>query len=367
VVLYRESWHGGHKRIQQAGGANSDDEGQYRLFGLPAGTYVVSTLSTPFHPASPVPTREIYPPTYYPSTEDATGASSLKLAPGSEARNIDIRVRKTVSVNVNGTVVAQSLTPDLRLSLLRRDGFTVNMNNIMFPQPGQFAARNVTPGSYVLSGRSNTEYGRMDIEVGTLDVEGIELRLAPTVAVDAKVKIDGDEPPAGTIFSVTLTNTETGQSALVDQDRHATWKGLTPGKWTVDFTPKLPGLFLKSPIEVEIGPEGHAPVEVVISSQGAAVQGTVRTSAENTTPVEAATVLLISDAGKVLQHAVTNMDGAYMLSRIPPGKYRLLALEDIETDSWENPDVARTFAGKGTAVEFGPAEKSSHDLTLSQP
>ncbi len=207
-------------------------------------------------------------------------------------------------MNVNGTFVAQSLTPDLRLSLLRRDGFTANPNNVMFPQRGQFAARPVTPGSYILTARSATEYGRMNLEVGTLDVEGIELRLSPTLAVDGKVKFDGDEPPVGTIFSLTLTNTEPGDppsQALVDQEHHATWKGLTPGKWTLDFAPKLPGLFLKSPTDVEIGPEGHTPIEVAISTQGATVQGTVRTSAESTTPVEAATVLLISDTGKIIQ------------------------------------------------------------------
>ena len=118
-----------------------------------------------------------------------------------------------------------------------------------------------------------------------------------------------------------------------------------------------------------------APVEIVISSQGAVVQGKVNTSAENASPVEAATVLLISDTEKpeaekqprVVQHAFTNMDGAYTFSRIPPGKYRLLALEDIETGSWENPDVVRTFAGKGTAIDLAASEKAPHNLTLSQP
>jgi protocatechuate 3,4-dioxygenase beta subunit len=370
VILYRESWRNGRKQIQQAGGANADDEGMYRLFGLSAGTYVVGTSPTAFRPASPVPTSEIYPSTFYPSTEDSSSAISLKLTAGSEARNIDIRVRKTNSVNLSGTLVAKSLTPDLRVTLLRRDGFPDSPNNMMFPQPGQFAARRITPGSYVLTARSPAEYARMNIDVGTLDVEGVELRLSPTPAVDGTLKIDGEEPPPGTIFSLTLISMEPGEpasQALVDKERHFTWKSLTPGKWTLDFAPKLPGLYLKSPAEVEIGPEVHAPIEVVISSQGAVVQGKVQTSADKATPVEAATVLLISDTGKVMQFAITDIDGIYTLSRIPPGKYRLLALEDIETNSWDNPNVVRTFAGKGTPIEAIAAEKSIHDLTLSQP
>jgi hypothetical protein len=373
VILYREEWRDGHKRISQAGGANADDEGEYRLFGLPSGNYIVSTSLTPVRPASPVPTNDIYPVTFYPGTEDAARALSLKLAPGSEARNIDIRVHKTVSVNVRGILVAQNLTPELRVTISRRDGLPSNANNIMFPQVGQFAARGITPGSYILSARSPTEYARMDVEVGTLDVEGIELRLSPLLEVAGTLKIDGDEPPAGTMFSMSFVSSDQGEpaaNALVDTDRHFTAKSLTPGKWTLDFTAKLPGLFLKSPHEIEIGPEGHGPIEVIISSRGASVQGAVQTSKDNPATVEAATVLLISDAEKqprVLQHAVTGVDGAYTITRIPPGKYRLLALEDIETNSWENPDVAHSFDGKGIAIELGASEKASHDLLLSQP
>jgi Carboxypeptidase regulatory-like domain len=373
VLLYREDWHDGSKRVVQTGGANADDEGTYRIFGLPAGTYIVSTAQTSVRPASPVPTREIYPPTFYPSTEDASGAIALKLVPGGEARDIDIHVRKTVSVNVRGTITAQNLTPDLRLTLQRADGLPANGNNIMFPQPGQFAARGVTPGSYILTARSSTEYGRMNVDVGTLDVEGVDLRLSPTLELAGTLRFEGGEPPAGTIFSLTLASGELGApmpQALVDKDKHVAWKSLTPGKWTLDFAPKLPGLYLKSPHEVEIGPEGHAPIEVVISSQGARVQGKVQVSAQNSALVEAATVLLIAEVDKqqrVVQYAVTGIDGSYNLTRIPPGKYRLLALEDIETNSWEDPSVARTFEGRGVAIELGPAEKATHDLLLNQP
>jgi hypothetical protein len=373
VLLYREDWYNGHKRVVPAGGANADDEGMYRLFGLAAGTYIVSTSQTSVRPASPVPTNEIYPPTFYPSTEDAGGAISLRLVPGGEARNIDIHARKTVAVHVNGAIVAQNLTPELHLTLQRRDGLPANGNNIMFPQRGQFSARGVTPGSYILAGRSPTEYGRMNIDVGSLDVEGADLRLSPTLEMAGTLKFDGAEPPAGTIFSLTWTSAETNEPpshALVDNEKHIAWKGLALGKWTLDFAPKLPGLYLRSPLEIEIGPEGHPPIEVVISSQGAGVQGRVQVSAENHDLVEASTVLLISEADKqprVLQYAITGIDGTFSLSRIPPGKYRLLAVEDIETNSWEDPAVARAFEGKGLAIELGPAEKSTHDLLLGQP
>jgi hypothetical protein len=373
VILYREIWYQGHRRVQQMQAANSDDEGEYRLFGLAAGNYYVATAQTPVRPASPVPVREVYPATFYPSTEDASSALLLKVAPGSEARNIDIRVRKTTSVDVRGTISIQELTPGLRVTLQRRDGLIAIPNSVMFPQPGRFLAHNLTPGSYVLSAHSNSENGRVELSVGTVDMDDVELRLAPTPPLAGTLKIDGDEPPPGATFALTFSSAEGSDPpvmALVDKDHHVTWKGLSPGKWRLDFAPKLPGFFLKSPYEIEIGPEGQEPVEVVISSRGATVQGIVRTSADGTDPVEAATVLLISETDKqtrVLEFAISSVDGSFKFTRIPPGKYRLYAPEDIETNIWESPEVARILEGKGTAIELGPSENATHDVILNQP
>jgi hypothetical protein len=86
--------------------------------------------------------------------------------------------------------------------------------------------------------------------------------------------------------------------------------------------------------------------------------------------VESATVLLISDGEKpvrVWKSAISDADGKFSINSIPPGKYRLLALDDVETSSWENPAVAQTFEGRGVAIELAPNAKAQHDLTLSQP
>jgi Carboxypeptidase regulatory-like domain len=374
VHLLREVWRDGHKRIEQAGGANADDEGEYRLFGLPAGNYIVATSLTPVRPASPVPTHEVYPTTFYPGTEDVSAAIVLKLAPGGEARDIDLHVRKTVSVQVKGSVVPPPTDPTTRLTLSRRDGVAgLQQVSAMYPQPGEFLTRGVTPGPYVLSARSPTEYARVAVDVGTLDVDGIQLQLVPLLELAGSLKFEGDPPQDPKTFALTLVADDTSEPPSVARsgdDNGLTWKGVTPGKWTLDFTPKLPGLYLKSPQEIEIGPEGHAPIEVVLSTRAARVTGKVQTSAEHPVPVEAATVLLVTDGTKpvrVLKYAITDVDGAYSIAGIPPGKYRLLALEDIETNTWENPVVAGAFEGKGVAIECGAGEKAERDLVLAQP
>jgi hypothetical protein len=361
VQLFREVWRNGMRRLDAAGGANADDEGEYRLYGLPPGNYVVASAQTPVRPASPVPTHEVYPTTFYPGTEDATAASVLRLAAGGEARNIDLHVRKTVSISVSGTIVtAAGLDPAMRLTLARRDGVPGQQAQMMYPQPGEFSARGVTPGSYILTARTDKEYARQQIDVGTVDVAGIEVRLAPLLTLAGTVTLDGAAPPE--IIWMSAERGEPPAIARPDAKGALMWKGLTPGKWTQDFNPKPAGFYLKSPAGIEIGPDGHEPVQVVLSSQGAQVSGKV--------PVEGSTVLLIPDGEKpvrVLKFAVANADGNYVIDSIPPGKYRLVALEDIESQSWENPVVAQRFEGGGMAVDLGTGAKVSIDLTLFRP
>jgi Carboxypeptidase regulatory-like domain len=373
VRLYRVEWRNGRKVFTQAGGANADDEGQYRLFGLAAGSYIVSTIERAVRPASPVPTREIYAATLYPGTDDPAGATVLKLAAGGEARNIDFQVRKTVSVNLSGTLVTEAPDPGTRLTLSRPDGFPMQPVQFLFPQHLQFTGRNVLPGSYVITARSQTEYARTPVEVGTLDVEGIQVRAAPLLEVSGSVKIEGDDAPDLRTLSFNLTGpeaTDPPAMAHADEKGALAWKGLTPGTWTLHFAPQPAGLYLKSPETIDVGPEGHGPVEVVLSTLGAHVEGKVQASADHPDAVEGATVLLVADGTKpvrILRQAVTDVAGKYSFSSVPPGNYRVLALEDIENNAWENPSVAETFGGKGLAMELKPGEQATHDLVLTQP
>ena len=64
---------------------------------------------------------------------------------------------------------------------------------------------------------------------------------------------------------------------------------------------------------------------------------------------------------------ITDADGTFAMDSIPPGKYRLIALDDIETSSWDNPAVAQTFEGRGIAIELAPGNKALRTLLLTQP
>src|SRR5207244_1328225 len=95
----------------------TDDLGEYRIFGLVPGRYYLSAtcrmqnmmamgaqdLHTWQAIVAGTPTGaadEDYAPTYYPGTNDPTGAVPIELAAGMQLRSIDVLLRKTRTVRI---------------------------------------------------------------------------------------------------------------------------------------------------------------------------------------------------------------------------------------------------------------------------
>ena len=100
-------------------------------------------------------------------------------------------------------------------------------------------------------------------------------------------------------------------------------------------------------------------VEVVISSAGARVDGTV--TDENDLPTAGATVALVPEEGRrkmfrLYKDSTTDQYGKFVLRGIAPGKYKLFAWKDVENDSWQDPEFLKSFEDQGkeiTAEERG--------------
>jgi hypothetical protein len=351
----------------------SDDEGEFRIYGLPSGTYLVSTAQTSLRAGqisgAGEPSRETYPLTFYPGTDDFLSATPLKLAPGSEARGIDFHLRKTVSVSIRGILTNANPGEQFNVGLSRQDGLkssrpVANVTN------GEFTFERVVPGSYILTAASavgHPFFGSTNIDVGTLDMVDVRISVSTPAPVQVTVRLDGEgqEVPKGMVAlsraSPSPGVAEQGMRIAVGPEGKFQWNNASPGTWMIGFTPLRDDMYLKSPAEIEITPGFAGPLEVVVSTRGAEVTGKVA----GKVPVEAATVLLLTEGKQphIVKYAVTDPDGKYLLRGIPPGKYRLLALEDIETSSWEDPAIAAAFEGRGVSVDLAQSAKASQDLT----
>src|SRR5262245_15664929 len=120
VTVLRQQYVRGQKQLAPAGSDQTDDRGQYRVFGLSPGDYFVSAaaggVEQGVRPAfgdfggSQQPQTSGYAPTYYAGVTSATDATRVKLAAAQEITGIDFQIQVVPFATVKGVVVGGSAT-----------------------------------------------------------------------------------------------------------------------------------------------------------------------------------------------------------------------------------------------------------------
>src|SRR5439155_1673165 len=115
--------------IPAGSAAQTNDLGEFRLFGLaPGEVYVHATSRSGFgHSASPRPTVPLA--TYFPGTADVVGAMPITLAAGQTSADITRRIVSAPEVQVSGvvsTATVNGVTTQYRDDAGTRVAVTVN-------------------------------------------------------------------------------------------------------------------------------------------------------------------------------------------------------------------------------------------------
>jgi hypothetical protein len=238
----------------------TNDLGEFRIFGLNPGEYYVAAVSrgTPLPPVNPivnqraVPQRgaggnlssavaalaqqfdkAAYPVIYYPGTPYYESATLVPAAPGAEVRGIEFAVHPVATVSVTGQVVVPppsenpnttvssgsaappgnaarpAGTAPVNVTLMRvtSSGPTMLTVVTMVTQyrasvrpDGSFELTNVIPGSYNVVGstqQNGQEYSaRVRIEVGDRGIENLSIALRPSVSIPGRIFISATPPPS---------------------------------------------------------------------------------------------------------------------------------------------------------------------------
>ena len=224
-------------------GEAADDRGVYRLYGLPAGEYVVSAtprnsglgdirqmsesevraaeqaVADPFttadHDTVSPPVTLGYTAMFYPSTLDASQATAIPLGVGEERQGVDIAVRFVRTATIEGAVVtpANVRTEAVQLLMLPRqiggggDGggvmmFSVTSMNRRVGPDGRFSYTGITPGAYTISAQVTPDGGtplwaRADVDIDGQSLSGVTLSLQEGLTVSGQLsfEVDGTDPP----------------------------------------------------------------------------------------------------------------------------------------------------------------------------
>ena len=357
VTGMRQMWTNGRRRLVAAGRtAQTNDLGQFRMYGLPPGDYFVSgtlrnsefvmfeaVMSAAGNAAQGSTPTSGYAPTYFPGTTTPANAQRVTVAIGQEAQNTDFALTPVRLARISGTVMASDGKPldgamvnatpsngsgDSGLGMMAVTGRTT--------KDGSFSISSVAPGDYLLNvrpmhimtsdaGGGNTMMfsatiggpgGSGDAESATvpLTVAGEDLTSVIIVTSKGATALgrvtfeDGATPAAVSGVRVTAVAADFegplagGFGAAAKADGSFELKGLS-GRRLVRAANLPPGWMLKAVrlngeditdtgAEFKPGQEVSG-LEVVATSKLTEIAGTV--TASNGSPIKDYTVVVFSD------------------------------------------------------------------------
>jgi Carboxypeptidase regulatory-like domain len=188
----------------------TDDRGIYRIFGLRAGRYQVSTgrSETTIGPPSSPPSRMSYKEVFYPDATDQAKAAVLEVNEGSETNNIDIVVgRPLQTYSASGRIIDGERgepIPGMRYGvqrILTALDRTERVNSILSTDSaGDFVVEGLIPGKYSVFAFTNlnSEF-RTDgttFDIVDSDVTGITIRLIKGGSISGVVVLESDDKRA---------------------------------------------------------------------------------------------------------------------------------------------------------------------------
>jgi hypothetical protein len=343
----------------------TDDRGIYRMFGLRAGSYKLSTgrSDETFSPGGP--NRISYKEVFYPDATELTKGTVLEVSEGSETTNIDIALGRPIDTySAAGRVTGENgePVPNTRYGLQRvlnvadRAEYvnaTLITNNI-----GDFVVEGLIPGKYSVFAmpETNSEF-RTDgatFEIIDSNVSGITVRLVRGASLSGIVVLDSDDKAAASRISrlelrayvQKLHEIATGQVAnssrsTLNADGSFRIAGLPAGNAILSlgsrvFTSEDMRNFVISKIEregtvysrgVEIKDgEQLTGLRVVVTYGNAVLRGVVEFS-NGPLPVGARIgVRLVKpgEQGSFMRPPTVDNRGRFVAEAVPPGTYEVL-------------------------------------------
>jgi protocatechuate 3,4-dioxygenase beta subunit len=378
------------RHLTEAKKATSDDKGEYRLFGLKPGSYLLLadtapnfengdvtgiTIGTSRPAGAAKKEQKVYAPTYYQNEGSPDRAAPIVLKPGDETR-ADFTLVRVSAHHISGKI--SGITPPKSDDKPDEAGCFVMANRqgsqfpVAFARVGKnssFDIGPVAPGKYTISATQQSSdhavSGSKEVVVNAADVTGITIALAGgsrqikgVVRAESDTKIDYSKllvvlVPAGD----SEDSSESMDIVGLFQSGSATSEVGKDGSFKLDISPstKLYQLVLSARgtgLEdwftskvvaggkdvlmsgFKITESEPRTLEVVVSDKGAAIEGTALNAEKK--PFPNAEVIAVPSDPKLRKHfeliqkTTADQEGRFKLRGVRPGEYIAMALEYAE-------------------------------------
>jgi len=199
VSLARRRYVDGERRLVAESGNSTDDRGQFRIFGVPPGDYVIVAKLDLMDFGSRDRVR--YVPTYYPGTPVASDAQRITVALGQQVSGVEIALARTATASVRGVVRSSGGgSPGLLSFVIARQiggSSTEEIATAVAASDGSFTLAGLLPGTYAVEARSpsGSENASQEVRVSGSDVAGVTLMLSRGANARGRIRFDTGNPP----------------------------------------------------------------------------------------------------------------------------------------------------------------------------
>jgi hypothetical protein len=384
----------------QGNSDETDDTGAYRLYGLPPGAYIVTAQDNGMRVSFTIAATGAagFAPTFFPNTPIAADAEAIEVAPGGETV-ADIALVVARLTAVSGSVVNAAGAP-------ATGGFVAAIPSsgaIGFPGPqtggsikpdGSFTLPGLAPGEYIVQARPTFESRgpfflsqvmerhsvSASITVTGDPVAPLRLMLPDPISLQVVARFDDAtaKPPEQVSVSAYSEKFRDGSSAMRGPDGRLTLE-VAPGSWRLSAFASAPwrvdriiyrGEAIDPGKDIDITEEPGGRLEVLFTAKSGTVTGSVKEAGGK--PATDYVVFLLGaedDVATAAGYGLFNMarpdqSGRFKAEHLAPGAYVAVAVEDLDTDSFDR-DVMERLRNAGTPFRVRQGETATLDLTLT--
>jgi hypothetical protein len=395
VSAMRYQYTQGSRRLMSVGrGSPTNDIGDYRVYGLPPGQYVISaTLRSVMGPGMEND-RTGYAATLYPGTANVAEAQRLSIAPGQTIANINLALLPIQTAKVSGTALDVNGRPlaNAMIMVMQRIG-TMFAGGPASPvrADGTFMIPNLTPGDYTLRVNSaGGESASADITVTGADLTDVVLAVTKPSLVRGRIvfteSATATAPPAATSIDLGASRESSlGQGtwtpARIESD--GTFElSVAPGRVQLRGFPRLPAgdrpwrlsRVLMNGVDVfdtgiDVPANGRLDnVIVELTNHVGEASGRV-TDADGNVVRDCYVIVFAQDPAhwtvqtRHLSVARPAADDLYR-ARLLPGDYYAVAMSDVENGAWTDPEFLALARDRATKFSIADGENKTLDLRL---
>jgi hypothetical protein len=210
VSVMRNQPMNGQRQLISMSSEQTNDLGEFRIYGIAPGQYYVQAAQSRFAPRDPTsPDRTGYTPTFFPGTTDAGAAQRFTIGAGQTVGDVVMALSPIKTVRVEGIAIDSNGRPlaNAFLTISQETSTSGNSWGQSVNPEGKFTLTNITPGDYMLRVQTNDDrkqVATMKLAVGAEDIRDVRLVASPPSTIIGRIVIDPAQAASlpATTFSV---------------------------------------------------------------------------------------------------------------------------------------------------------------------